>query len=60
MQCTCINNRCSIFIATKDNHQIAYHSCSLLIVKFYNILIGQLIKSHLNHRYSTFNNLKSC
>ena len=33
MQCSCIYNRLGVFVAAKNNKQIAYHSCFLVLIK---------------------------
>ena len=44
-----INHRLSSIITTQNHKQIAYHSSLLVVVKLYNTLGRQLVKSHLNH-----------
>ena len=60
IQRSCIDYWLSIIIATEHYQQIANHSCFLVVVELYYLLVGKLIQSHLNHRYSALYYLFAC
>ena len=53
IQRSCIDNWLSVVITTEHYQQIANHGSLLVVVELYNLLISQLVESHLYHRYST-------
>ena len=60
IQSTTINNRLSWFVSTKNYEQITNHSCFLFLVKIHDVLVCKFVKSKLNHRHSSLNNLFPC
>src|SRR5690606_20595815 len=54
VQCACIDNWGSVFVATKHHHQVAYHCRFPFLVKLYNFFAAKMLQCHLNHGYRTF------
>ena len=60
IQSTSVYYWLSVIVATEHYQQIANHGSLLVVVEFYYLLVGQLVESHLNHRYSALYYLFAC
>ena len=57
IQRSCVYHWLSIIITTEHDKQIADHSGLLIVVKFYNFLVGKFVERHLHHGHSTLDYL---
>lgn len=57
VECACVQYRLGGFVGAEHHQQVAYHRGLAFLVKGHNLLLAELVESHLHHRNSTFNNL---